>query len=192
MGTDPSTPPPGDPPADPPPGDPPPDPPAGGDDPGGQAETVDVAKLKATLAAERRARAAAEREAAKLRDEHATDADKAIAAARDEGRREALGQVTGRMVEAEVRAAAAGKLADPADAVRLIDLTGFVGDDGDIDAKAIAAAVDELVETKPYLRAAAGGEGKANGSHPAPQGTRPGPALEGDGDAFLRRVVRGT
>lgn len=188
MGTDPSTPPANDP-AGPPAGDPPTDPPAGDppDDPG--AETVDVAKLKATLAAERRARAAAEREAAKLRDEHATDADKAIAAARDEGRREALGQVTGRMIEAEVRAAAAGRLADPADAVRLIDLTGFVGDDGDIDAKAIAAAVDELVETKPYLRA---GEPKANGSHPAPQGTRPGPALEGDGDAFLRRAVRGT
>ena len=188
MGTDPSTPP-ADPPAD--PADPPTDPPAGGDDPGGQAETVDVAKLKATLAAERRARAAAERETAKLRDETATDAEKAIAAARDEGRREALGQVTGRMIEAEVRAAAAGKLADPADAVRLIDLTGFVGDDGDIDAKAIAAAVDELVETKPYLRAGTG-EPKGNGSHPAPQGTRPGPALEGDGDAFLRRVVRGT
>lgn len=187
MGTDPSTPPadpPTDPPTDPPPGDPPPD-----DDPGGGDS--ELRKLKASLAAERKARTAAEREAAKLRDEHATDAEKAIAAARDEGRREALGQVTGRMLQSEVRAAAAGKLADPADAVRLLDLTGFVDDAGDIDPKAIAAAVDELVEAKPYLAAGAG-DAKANGTRPAPQGTRPGPSLEGDGDAFLRQVVRGT
>jgi len=157
----------------------------GGDD------DVDVKKLKATLAAERRARVAAEREATKLRDEHATDADRAIAAARDEGRREAMGQVGARMVEAEVRAAAGGRLADPADAVRLLEVGSFIDDDtGDIDRDAIAAAIDELVEAKPYLKAGASGR---NGSPPppAPQGTRPGPAVEGDGDAFLRRVARG-
>jgi hypothetical protein len=188
MGTDPSTPPANDPAGTDPPDPPGGDPPAG--DPPAEPAGDDVGKLKATLAAERRARAAAEREANKLRDEHATDAEKAVAAAREEGRREALGQVAGRMVEAEVRAAAAGKLADPADAIRLLDLTGFVDDAGEIDGKAIVAAVDELVEAKPYLAA----EAKAaagNGSRPAPQGTRPGPALEGDGDAFLRRVVRG-
>lgn len=190
MGTDPSTPP-----ANDPAGTDPPDPP-GGDPPTGDPPPEpagdDLGKLKATLAAERRARAAAEREATKLRDEHATDAEKAVAAAREEGRREALGQVAGRMVEAEVRAAAAGKLADPADAIRLLDLTGFVDDAGEIDAKAIVAAVDELVTAKPYLAANAAKSNGTAAASAAPQGTRPGPALEGDGDAFLRRVVRGT
>jgi hypothetical protein len=95
------------------------------------------------------------------------------------------------MVEAEVRAAAAGKLADPADAIRLLDLTGFVDDAGEIDGKAIAAAVDELVTAKPYLAANAAKPNGTTAAPAAPQGTRPGPALEGDGDAFLRRVVRG-
>lgn len=170
-----------------------PDPPAA--DAGDQTDAVDdptdVKKLKATLAAERRARVAAERESAKLRDEHATDADRAIAAARDEGRREALGQVAARMVDAEVRAAAAGRLADPADAVRLLEVASFVDDDtGEIDGAAVAAAIDDLIEQKPYLKVPA----STNGSHPtppAPQGTRPGPAVEADGDAFLRRVGRG-
>jgi len=166
--------------------DPPPKP-----DPEPDTEPADLKKLQATLAAERRARVAAEREAAKLRDEHATDADKALAAARDEGRREALGQISARMVDAEVRAAAAGRLADPADAARLLDVATFVDDDtGEIDRAGIGAAIDELIEAKPYLKA---GEPARNGHPPpaAPQGTRPGPAVEGDGDAFLRRVARG-
>lgn len=46
--------------------------------------------------------------------------------------------------EAEVRAAAAGKLADPADALRLLDVES-------LDTADIAAAVDRLVQEKPYL-----------------------------------------
>jgi hypothetical protein len=173
-------------------GDPPePNQPADPDPGTDPADDGDVKKLRASLQSERRARAAAEREAAKLRDEHATDADRALAAARDEGRREALGQVGSRMVEAEVRAAAGGRLADPADAVRLLEVGSFIDDDtGEIDRDAIAAAIDDLLESKPYLKAEAAGR---NGTQtpPAPQGTRPGPAVESDGDAYLRRVVRG-
>ena len=47
--------------------------------------------------------------------------------------------------EAEVRAAAAGKLADPSDALRLLDVGSFDSADE------IAAAVDRLVAEKPYL-----------------------------------------
>lgn len=47
--------------------------------------------------------------------------------------------------EAEVRAAAAGKLADPADALRLLDIESLESAD------AIASAVDRLVSEKPYL-----------------------------------------
>lgn len=167
--------PPADPPAD-PPEDPKPD-----DDPESR-----IKKLESALAAERKARSIAERDAGKLRDATATDAEKAVAAARDEGRAEALKEVSSRLVETEVRAAAAGKLADPADAVRLLDLGEFVADDGAIDRTAIGEAIAELVKAKPYLGTAGAG---ANGHARAPQGTRPGATTEADGDAFLRGIV---
>jgi hypothetical protein len=194
MGTDPSTPPGADPPTDPPDPDPPGDETDPGDSDAGKTDAGRLREMKAALAAERRARHAAEKDLAKIRDETASDADRAIAAARDEGRRDALGQVSARLVEAEVRAAAGGRLADPADAVRLLDVASFVdGETGDIDGAAIRSALDDLIESKPYLRASTG-DAKANGAGrtPAPQGTRPGPTSGDDGDAFLRSVVRGS
>jgi hypothetical protein len=175
-------------PQDPPANDPPPDQPDRADKPDENPET-EVKRLTSALNAERKARAVAEREASKLRDATATDAEKAVAAAKEAGRAEALKEMAGRLVETEVRAAAAGKLADPADAVRLLDLAEFLGDDGTIDRDAITSAIGDLVESKPYL--AADSKGGSNGHHKAPQGTRPGAAPEADGDAFLRNMVRG-
>lgn len=57
-----------------------------------------------------------------------------------------------RLVRAEVKAAAAGMLADPADAPRFIDLAKIkVGDDGEPDAKQIKKAIEDLLKDKPYL-----------------------------------------
>lgn len=57
-----------------------------------------------------------------------------------------------RYLKAEMRTAAKGVLADPDDAFKFIDLSDFeVSEDGDVDASAISAAVEELIETKPYL-----------------------------------------
>lgn len=57
-----------------------------------------------------------------------------------------------RIVKAEVRAAAAGKLADPADAYKFLDLDEFeVDDDGNVNEDDIADAIDDLVKKKPYL-----------------------------------------
>ena len=80
-----------------------------------------------------------------------------------------------------MRAAATGRLADPADALRLLDLEKFSVDaDGNVDTAAISAAVDELVTAKPYLAA------KAKVPR-APQGTRPGDGATGvSGDDWLR------
>ena len=65
---------------------------------------------------------------------------------------EALAAANGRILSAEVRARAAGKLADPQDALRFIDLSEFeVGSDGEVDGDAIAAAITDLIKTKPYL-----------------------------------------
>lgn len=80
--------------------------------------------------------------------------------------REALSKANERILKAEVRAAAAGKLSDPADALRFIDLSSFeVGDDGEVDASAITSAISDLIESKPYLAAQSGKkfQGSADG-----------------------------
>lgn len=65
---------------------------------------------------------------------------------------EALTAANARILKAEVRAAAASKLTDPQDALRFLDLSEFeVGSDGEVDASQIAKAIDDLIETKPYL-----------------------------------------
>jgi hypothetical protein len=65
-----------------------------------------------------------------------------------------------RLVRAEVKAAAAGKLADPADAPKFIDLARIkVGDDGEPDAKQIKKAIEDLLKEKPYLAANGAGQG---------------------------------
>lgn len=70
---------------------------------------------------------------------------------------DAIAAANERILRAEVRAAAASKLADPADALRFIELSDFeVGSDGDVDATAISAAIDSLIESKPYLAAQSG------------------------------------
>lgn len=68
---------------------------------------------------------------------------------------DALAVANERILKAEFRAAAAGKLADPADALKFIDLSSFeVGDDGAVNADAIADAIQDLIKSKPYLGAA--------------------------------------
>lgn len=66
----------------------------------------------------------------------------------------ALTKANERILKAEIRAAAAGKLNDPKDALSFIDLSAFeVGADGEVDGDAVAAAIDDLIKTKPYLAA---------------------------------------
>lgn len=89
--------------------------------------------------------------------------EKAIEKARQEaeaaGRNDERSKAVRRILVAEVRAAAGGRMADPADAVRLIDIDDFVvDDDGEPDPKQISAAIDALLKAKPYLAA------KPNGS----------------------------
>lgn len=82
------------------------------------------------------------------------DADQAARDERDGFWRE-------RILRSEVRAAAAGKLADPNDAVTMLDLKQFeLDDDADPDGKklgkALASAIEKLLADKPYLGAANG------------------------------------
>lgn len=69
----------------------------------------------------------------------------------------AMAKANERIVRAEVKAAAAGKLADPADAYRFLDLSQFeVDDDGNLDADEVTEALDDLIQRKPYLAAQGG------------------------------------
>lgn len=89
--------------------------------------------------------------------EREKELDKVRTEAAEEARKDALTMANRRIVKSEVRAAAAGKLADPEDAVRFIDLDDIaVGDDGDVNVKALNDAVARLLKDKPYLGADSG------------------------------------
>ncbi|GAA1453459.1 hypothetical protein ACFP47_09260 [Nesterenkonia lacusekhoensis] len=82
----------------------------------------------------------------------------------------ALEKANKRILDAEVRAAAKGELNDPGDALLYIDLSSFeVGEDGAVDSEAIAAAISDLTEQKPYL-AAQGGKKFQGGADGGPRG----------------------
>lgn len=123
-------------------------------------------------AAEKRA-TAAEKALADAQSAQMSEQERAVEAARNEGRAEVSEKTTRRLFAAEVKAAAAGKIQDPdllgdADiAQRLLGLTEIPVDDaGDIDTEAISVALAALVAAKPYLAAPAGTQrptGNANG-----------------------------
>lgn len=91
------------------------------------------------------------RTAAKPAETDQPDADKI----RAEASREAQAKANARILKSEVKAAAAGKLADTADALKFLDLSTFeVDENGDVDSDEIADAIQELITNKPYLAAA--------------------------------------
>ncbi len=63
-----------------------------------------------------------------------------------------LNKANERIVRSEIKSAAAGKLQNPALAIRLLDISEFeVDEDGNVDEDEIAEAIDELLEREPYL-----------------------------------------
>lgn len=92
-------------------------------------------------------------------------------------RDDALNAANQRILKAEIRAAAAGKLTDPTDALQFIDLSALeVGADGDVDATAISALIDNLVKAKPYL--AAQGKRFEGGADGGARNESPGVSIE--------------
>ncbi|WP_046507110.1 hypothetical protein [Streptomyces odonnellii] len=76
-------------------------------------------------------------------------------AARRKAEADATAKANGRILKAEIRAAAKGRLADPKDALTFLDLEQFeVGEDGEIDPEEIEEAITDLLKDKPYLAAA--------------------------------------
>lgn len=134
-------------------------------DPGKKA----LAAMKAERNEARRLAKEREDELAALRAQaEGREAEHAAELERQRVRDEALAAANARIAKAEVRAAAKGKLADPNDAFRFLDLEDFdVDDEGAVDTAAIEAALDALVESKPYLAAQSGSrfEGSGDGGH---------------------------
>jgi hypothetical protein len=115
---------------------------------------ADVDRIVAERVARERAKYADHddlRKAAKRLEEieaaNATDLEKAVKAAREEGRAEVLSAANQRTLNAEARAlAAAAKFRNPVLAVRSIDLSGVkVSDDGSVDSNAINQRTESLV-----------------------------------------------
>lgn len=95
-------------------------------------------------------RAKANAQAAKdleaLKQQHMTDSERAVAEAKAAGRSEALAEMGGKLVEAEFRVIAKGRLDDKAlDALMAaLDRGPFVNDDGSPNRQAIEAFVDGI------------------------------------------------
>ena len=116
---------------------------------------------KRALDAERAARRNAEKAAKaaqaeldRLREASLSETERAIAQARREAREETSRELNSRLVRAEAKAVATGRLADPEDIVRYIDLSQFeVDESGNVDVKALNKEIDALLKSKPYLAA---------------------------------------
>lgn len=82
------------------------------------------------------------------------EAEHAAAVEQQRVKDEALSAANLKIAKANLRAEAAGKLADPTDALTFIDPSEFeVDDDGNVDPAALTAAVEDLIKNKPYLAA---------------------------------------
>lgn len=108
-----------------------------------------------------------------LQQANQSESEKALNAAKDEGRKEALIEA-GSAVALEVFNGAAGRRNadyDTAPALSLIDLKKFVKDDGSVDRDAIKTAVEQLVPEKVEQKVAPTFGGGARKSDSKPEAT---------------------
>lgn len=151
-----------------------PDAPVEGEEALGDAGKQALDRMKERLRNERAARLAAEQRLNEATP--ATDAERI----QREADAKATAKANQRILSAEVRAAATGKLSDPTDALTFIDLSDFdVDDEGSVDQDAIAEAIADLVRRKPYLAAQGG-----------PKTPKPDPSQGGAGGATATTADR--
>ena len=137
-------------------------------------EVRDPAKLLSAYEAEKTKRREQDKTLKEIREEfnafkakaEGKEAEYAAAQEKQAVELAALSKANDRIRRSEVKAAAKGVLADPADAYKFLDLDSFeVDDDGNVDEAAIAQALKDLVASKPYLAAQGGSrfKGTADG-----------------------------
>lgn len=86
----------------------------------------------------------ARQELEQLKREAMTDSERAVAEARDAARAEVLAEVNGRLVDAEVRTAAAGRPVNVDALLDGLDRSRFVDDAGEVDRQALTSWLDQL------------------------------------------------
>lgn len=150
--------PPATPPAPPTPTPPAPTPPAGGAEPDWKAEARKW---------EKRAKDN-NTELEKLRTASMTEQEKAIAEAETKGRTAAASEYGQKLAAAEFRAAVAAAGIDLGEAAEYIDVTRFVGDDGEVNVAAIKSAVTKFSKLAP-----AKGPGRSGGDLGGGSGDQP-------------------
>jgi hypothetical protein len=109
--------------------------------------TAEVEKWKAQARKhEERAKAnsTAAKELEALKQQTMSDTEKAIEAARNETRVTVLREVASKLVDAEVRAAAAGRSIDADALLDGLDRTRFLTDEGDVDRDALTEWMDRI------------------------------------------------
>ncbi len=80
------------------------------------------------------------------------DTDKELDKVRREAESNALAKVNTRLVRAEIKAAATASFQDPEDAYAFVDLDEIdVDDDGNVDTRAVEAALKDVLRRKPHL-----------------------------------------
>jgi hypothetical protein len=124
----------------------------------GDAGKKALDSMKARWKTERDARRKLEEEMEALKAPAASGTTDQAAAAeiKRQATRDANAKANARILKSEIKAAAAGKLADPSDALAYLDPKSFeVDDNGDVDAEELADAIDDLLTRKPYLAAKA-------------------------------------
>lgn len=130
-----------------------------------------------------KANAAAAKELERVRRESMSEQERAVAEATDrakaDGWQAAASQFGQRLVLAELRAASAGRLSDKQleALTSRIDVTGFLGDDGEVDTAAVTTFVESLMPSEPQSR----------GFPDLGQGAR-GTATSLNGDPLLRDI----
>ena len=94
-----------------------------------------------------------ETELEQLRQTTMTEGQRAIAEARAEGEKNASEKLQRRLVVSEITSQAAGRMANPKLAARLLDVDNFLPDsiDDDVDEDAITEAITTLLDENPYL-----------------------------------------
>lgn len=110
------------------------------------------------------------RELENLRREHMSEQERAVEEARDSGRAEALREVSTRVVDAELRSAAANRPINVDALLANVDRSKFLTEDGDVDREAMTAWLDELAPVQSEPRPAGDlGQGArgVNRSNPA-------------------------
>jgi hypothetical protein len=91
----------------------------------------------------------AERDRRKALEQRVAELESSVTTAADADRK-----LNARIVRAEIKAAATGKLVDPSDALVYLDVSQFeVSEDGEVDSAKLSAAIEDLLTRKPHLGA---------------------------------------